>query len=143
MEALCHRVFAKTFHLPENAAFAIVEQKNANVCWQRLVPQGVAVVEKRQIASHQHQSLGLWHSHRKSHGCGNAALYAVDATVAPHIVARKEVGKANGSAVRIMDMRGVIAVVVLFFKCLHSRRLRVCRLIVDDMLVGFFQSIVP
>ena len=85
----------------EDAALAIVQQQDAQVATQVLVPQRVLVVEETEVANDAEHRL-VRHA---GEACRRAerALDAVDAAIAPHRMRGIDIRQTNGRAVGVMN----------------------------------------
>ena len=97
------RTLVEAWQHVEDAALAIVQQQDAQVAAQVLVPQGILVVEEAEVANDaEHLLVG---DAREACCRAERALDAVDATVAPDRMPGIDIRQANSAAVGIMGER--------------------------------------
>ena len=100
-EPVAGRTETESLQLTEDAPSPIVEQEDAQVAPQLLLPERILVVEEAEVA-HDAEDAPADHE-REAGGGGERALDAVDATVAEDVVAGVDVSQPHGRGIGIVD----------------------------------------
>ena len=95
------RTLLQTGQHVEDATLAVVQQQDAQVAPQVLVPQGILIVEETEVTNDaEHPFIG---DTREACRRGERALNAVDTTVAVDRMAGVDIGQSDGCRVGVVD----------------------------------------
>ena len=95
------RTLFQAFQQIKNAALAVVKQQDAEIAAQILVPQGVLVIEKTQVANDTEDSLVC--NTGEACCCGERALDTIHAPITIDIVAGIDVRQTDSSTICIVN----------------------------------------
>ena len=78
----------------EDAATAVVEQEDAEILTQVLIPKGILIVEETEVANDAEDSIMRDHGEARSRR--ERALDAIDAAITPYGMLSEDISQADG-----------------------------------------------
>ena len=127
-KGITRRTLFQTRQHVEDTTAPIVEQKDAQVTTQVLVPQGVLIVEETQVADDTADTVVGYH--REACCRRERALDTIHTTITPHGMFGETVGQTNGGAVGIVHL----CLTHITLEILHSSHLGIGGLIGISLL---------